>query len=99
MTDKMIELFEKLEGHYEEGIICDNETQIEKMWRIRESISLATAQYGLALKFDVSLGSQDFNDLVEKTQEHVGHDGIVIGHGHIGDGNLHLNCCIKGHDS
>lgn len=49
MTDKMIELFEKLEGHYDEGIICDNETQIEKMWKIRESISLATAQYGLVI--------------------------------------------------
>jgi hypothetical protein len=49
MTDKMIELFEKLEGNYDEGIICDNETQIEKMWKIRESISLATAHYGLVI--------------------------------------------------
>ena len=49
MTDKMIELFEKLDGHYDEGIICDNETQIEKMWKIRESISLATAHYGLVI--------------------------------------------------
>ena len=22
----------------------------------------------------------------------------MIGHGHIGDGNLHLNCTIKGYD-
>lgn len=36
---------------------------------------------------------------MEKTQEQVGQDGVVIGHGHIGDGNLHLNCCIKGHGS
>jgi FAD/FMN-containing dehydrogenase len=37
--------------------------------------------------------------LVETTQERVGHDGLVIGHGHIGDGNLHLNCCMKGFDN
>jgi FAD/FMN-containing dehydrogenase len=23
-------------------------------------------------------------------------DGLIIGHGHIGDGNLHLNCVLKG---
>lgn len=26
MNDTMIKLFEKLEGHYEDGIICENET-------------------------------------------------------------------------
>ena len=47
-------------------------------------------------KFDVSLGSENFWDLCEKTQERVGDDGVILGHGHIGDGNLHLNCCLKG---
>lgn len=36
-----------LDGLYEDGIICDNETQVDKIWKIRETISLATAQYGL----------------------------------------------------
>jgi FAD/FMN-containing dehydrogenase len=44
----------------------------------------------------VSLNSQYFDDIVQKTQEIVGEEGIVIGHGHIGDGNLHLNCAIQG---
>jgi len=33
---------------------------------------------------------------VEKTQQEIGEEAIMIGHGHIGDGNLHLNCTIKG---
>ena len=47
----------------------------------------------------MSLPTELFDDLVVKTQEIVGNDGVVIGHGHIGDGNLHLNCCIKGFDN
>jgi len=36
---------------------------------------------------------------LEKVKEHPSEllkDAKVIGHGHIGDGNLHLNCSMKG---
>ena len=60
--------------------------------------NLINSTFLQALKFDVSLPTEYFDDLVVKTQEIVGDDGVCIGHGHIGDGNLHLNCCIKGHN-
>ena len=51
----------------------------------------------------MSLDSEKFDDLVKKTIEKVKEhpsellkDAKVIGHGHIGDGNLHLNCSMKG---
>ena len=47
----------------------------------------------------MSLESKYFNDLIEETQELIGDKAIMIGHGHIGDGNLHLNCTIKGFDN
>ena len=48
-------------------------------------------------KFDISLESKDFNEIIEKTTERVSeYGGIVLGHGHIGDGNLHLNTVMNG---
>lgn len=60
---------------------------------------MAASGYGLTFKFDISLDSKDFNDIIEKTNERVSHlGGRVLGHGHIGDGNLHLNTAMKGFD-
>jgi hypothetical protein len=43
------------------------------------------------------LESKDFNEIIEKTTERVSeYGGIVLGHGHIGDGNLHLNTVMNG---
>lgn len=38
--------------NFEDGIICDSESQTEKIWKIREGISLATAHNGfVSFKF------------------------------------------------
>jgi FAD/FMN-containing dehydrogenase len=58
---------------------------------------MAASNYGLAFKFDISLDSADFEDIIIKTQNKVRElGGRVLGHGHIGDGNLHLNTVMKG---
>lgn len=99
MQEQMLELLEKLEDYYEDGVMCDSETQKDQIWHIREGISMAASNYGLAFKFDISLESKDFEDIILKTQDRVNHlGGRVIGHGHIGDGNLHLNTVMKGYD-
>ena len=99
MQETMLELLEKLEDYYEDGVMCDSETQKDQIWHIREGISLAASNYGLAFKFDISLDSTLFEDIILKTQDRVNHlGGRVIGHGHIGDGNLHLNTVMKGYD-
>ena len=43
LQEQMLELFEKLEGHYEDAIICENHSQMESIWKLREAISLGTA--------------------------------------------------------
>jgi hypothetical protein len=43
----MMNLLEKVSDNYIDGIVCENENQIEKIWKIREAISLATAHHGL----------------------------------------------------
>ena len=60
---------------------------------------MAASGFGMAFKFDISLESKDFNNIIELTNERVGHlGGRVLGHGHIADGNLHLNTVMKGFD-
>ena len=55
MSEKMLDLLDQLSDHYEDGIMCENESQIEKIWKIREGISLATAAYGLVSYHNLNL--------------------------------------------
>ena len=47
MQEQMLELLEKLEDHYEDGVMCDSEAQKEAIWHIREGISMAASSYGM----------------------------------------------------
>ena len=47
MQEQMLELLEKLEDYYEDGIMCESETQKDQIWHIREGISMAASGYGL----------------------------------------------------
>jgi FAD/FMN-containing dehydrogenase len=96
LNEKMLEMLDEISESYEDAILCDNESQVEKIWKIREGISMATAANGMTIKFDVSVQSQNFAELIDETQSLIGDKALMIGHGHIGDGNLHLNCTIKG---
>lgn len=97
MQEEMLGLLEDLDGHFEDGVMCDSESQKEAIWGIREGISMAASAYGLTFKFDISLDSKDFEDIILQTKERVTpYGGIVLGHGHIADGNLHLNTVMKG---
>jgi hypothetical protein len=61
----MLGLLEHMSENYDDGIICDTESQIERIWKIREGISMATAHNGFVslrhvntiqtIKFDVSV--------------------------------------------
>jgi len=67
----MLELLERLEEHYEDGVMCDSEAQKHAIWQIREGISMAASSYGLTFKFDISLESKDFEEIIEMTNERV----------------------------
>eukprot|EP00347_Sterkiella_histriomuscorum_P002176 403369172 len=98
VNEQVLEMLEHMQEEYEDAIVCDSELQKDTIWKIREGISMATAHNGFTIKFDVSVQSKDFADLIDQTQDICGDRAIMIGHGHIGDGNLHLNCTIKGFD-
>ena len=55
MQEQMLELLEKLEEHYEDGVMCDSETQKDAIWHIREGISMAASGYGLVSCFTTDI--------------------------------------------
>ena len=85
-------------GIISDGVIAENETQLKSLWSIREGATEGLARAGGGVyKYDVSVSLECLYDLVEETRRHVkGVDGVVdvVGYGHIGDGNLHLNVVV-----
>jgi FAD/FMN-containing dehydrogenase len=78
-----------------DGVIAQDESQKRKIWELRETIAEGSSRDGIVLSYDISLPLQHFYEIVEETRKKVGHLAKVIGYGHIGDYNLHLNVCYN----
>ncbi|KNE65641.1 hypothetical protein AMAG_09624 [Allomyces macrogynus ATCC 38327] len=77
-----------------DGAVAQDQAQVDAMWAVREGIPEACAKDGAVFKYDVSVPVPKLYELVEKTRERLeGVKGVndIIGYGHVGDGNLHLN--------
>lgn len=82
--------------------------QFKQIWYLREAVAPAGVKQGYCLKYDVSLQPNDYYACVEATREIVKNasnlsqeekDSVcTVGYGHVGDGNLHLNCSIPGYE-
>ncbi|KAF7791953.1 hypothetical protein EIP86_002979 [Pleurotus ostreatoroseus] len=81
------------------GVLSQNPAQFSSLWAIREGITEAVSKEGKAYKYDISIPLASFKEAVDKTREHLRSKGLlrddavkhVVGYGHVGDGNLHLN--------
>jgi D-lactate dehydrogenase (cytochrome) len=86
-------------GIISDGVVAESETQLRSLWSIREGVTEGLAHAGGGVyKYDLSVSLEYLYDLVEETRRHVKDvDGIidVVGYGHIGDGNLHLNVAVE----
>lgn len=95
------------DGLVDDGIIAQDETQLRNLWSWRESIPEASTAAGGVYKYDVSIPLPQLYSLVEDASTRLSEAGMVdfddaakpvveaIGYGHIGDGNLHLNVCVR----
>ncbi|KAF9195162.1 hypothetical protein BGZ51_004589 [Haplosporangium sp. Z 767] len=84
----------------QDGVVAQDATQIYNLWAIREGIPEACSKAGAVYKYDISMpvpvlyqAVEDMkNRLIQKNA--MGENKLftsVIGYGHVGDGNLHLN--------
>ncbi|NXD16832.1 D2HDH protein, partial [Nothocercus nigrocapillus] len=64
----------------------------QMLWSLRERITEALTYDGYVYKYDISLPVGKLYDLVTDTRARLGRCAKnVVGYGHLGDGNLHLN--------
>ncbi|XP_076936460.1 D-2-hydroxyglutarate dehydrogenase, mitochondrial-like, partial [Bidens hawaiensis] len=98
---------EKLEAFLlhamESGLVYDvalaqNFSQASSFWRIREGISEALMKAGAVYKYDLPIPVDKMYDLVEEMRTRLCDAANVVGYGHLGDGNLHLNVSAPQYD-
>ena len=92
-----------------DGVLAQDETQIQTLWSWREGIAEALGHWGGVYKYDVSIPLSELYGLVEETRERLTSAGLVgddekhpvvgvVGYGHMGDSNLHLNIVTRRFD-
>ncbi|XP_030631201.1 D-2-hydroxyglutarate dehydrogenase, mitochondrial [Chanos chanos] len=75
-----------------DGTVATEEAKIKALWSLRERITEALTHDGYTYKYDISLPVEKIYQLVTDMREHLGDRAKnVVGYGHVGDGNLHLN--------
>uniref|UniRef100_A0AAY5EH93 D-2-hydroxyglutarate dehydrogenase, mitochondrial n=1 Tax=Electrophorus electricus TaxID=8005 RepID=A0AAY5EH93_ELEEL len=75
-----------------DGTVATEEAKIKALWSLRERVTEALRHDGYTYKYDISLPVEKIYDLVTDMKEHLGSRAKnVVGYGHVGDGNLHLN--------
>ncbi|KAL9123376.1 MAG: hypothetical protein Q9187_000058 [Circinaria calcarea] len=93
-----------------DGVLAQDETQIQSLWSWREGIPECLGHWGGVYKYDLSIPISELYKLVEDTRERltaaslIGDDEKhpvvgVVGYGHMGDSNLHLNVATRRFDN
>ncbi|XP_078429790.1 FAD-linked oxidases family protein isoform X2 [Wolffia australiana] len=85
-------------GLIDDGVIAQDMSQTLSFWRLREGITEALVKAGAVYKYDLSIPIQKLYDIVEAMRTRLGHSAKVLGYGHLGDSNLHLNISTAAYD-
>ncbi|PIA55903.1 hypothetical protein AQUCO_00700314v1 [Aquilegia coerulea] len=85
-------------GLISDGVVAQDINQASSFWRIREGITEALMKAGAVYKYDLSLPVEKMYNLVEKMRIRLGQRAKVLGYGHLGDANLHLNISTPEYD-
>ena len=92
-----------------DGVVAQDETQVKALWGWREGVPECLGYWGGVYKYDLSIPINELYALVEETREKIGKAGLigdsdeypvvdVVGYGHMGDSNLHLNVAVRSYD-
>ena len=92
-----------------DGVVAQDETQLQSLWACREGVSEASQHFGGVYKYDLSIPLPQLYKLVEECRTRFQENSLmgdsedypvldVIGYGHMGDSNLHLNVSCRRYD-
>ena len=98
------------EGIVSDGVVAESQTQINELWACREGVPESLGHWGGVYKYDLSIPIARLYDIVTDTKEHLAKTGLlsaedeslpaidVVGYGHMGDANIHLNIPVRRYD-
>ena len=101
-SDRLSEFIESITSSKDgcsNGTLAMSDTQIASFWRFRELIPEACVKVGHTIyKYDVSIPTSFLYDIVTVMKERLllkFPDTQIVGYGHAGDGNIHLNIMTR----
>ncbi|CAI5489134.1 unnamed protein product [Closterium sp. Naga37s-1] len=87
------------DGAVEDGTVAHDSTQAAAIWHLREGVAEALQRAGAVYKYDLSVPVSQLYGLVDEMRSRLeGSAAQVVGYGHLGDGNLHLNISAPSYD-
>jgi FAD/FMN-containing dehydrogenase len=92
-----------------DGVLAQDASQAASLWSWREGIPECLGHWGGVYKYDLSIPLPQMYSLVEATRVRLSEAGLigdseshpvvgVVGYGHMGDSNLHLNVATRRFD-
>ncbi|KAI2471620.1 D-lactate dehydrogenase 2 mitochondrial precursor [Annulohypoxylon bovei var. microspora] len=92
-----------------DGVVAQDETQFRSLWSQREGITETLGHWGGVYKYDLSIPLKSMYQLVDDVRKRLDDMGLkgetdeypvvdVVGYGHMGDSNLHLNIIVRGYN-
>lgn len=107
--EKLNGFFEDLldSGIVADGAVAQDTTQQKALWSLREGITECLGKEGGTYKYDMSAPLPVLYELVNVTRQKLDEAGLVgegkavvdvVGYGHLGDGNIHLNVPVRWYD-
>ncbi|XP_039618100.1 D-2-hydroxyglutarate dehydrogenase, mitochondrial [Polypterus senegalus] len=83
-----------------DGTMAKEDSKIKALWMLRERITEALLHDGYTYKYDISVPVEHIYQAVLDMRVHLRDQAkSVVGYGHLGDGNLHLNITSPLYDS
>src|SRR5690606_5510485 len=79
-----------------------SEAQREELWLLREAMVQAQTRHGSTVKHDISVSVSLTPELIRRAGEAalaIRPDAIIMPFGHLGDGNIHFNVSLHGHEA
>ncbi|KAH7135438.1 hypothetical protein B0J11DRAFT_159417 [Dendryphion nanum] len=90
----------------QDGVLAQDQTQIQELWSCREGITECLGHWGGVYKYDLSIPIANMYDIVNDVRDRLTEAGLlgdddsfpvvdVVGYGHMGDSNVHLNIPVR----
>ncbi|XP_071805485.1 D-2-hydroxyglutarate dehydrogenase, mitochondrial-like [Asterias amurensis] len=84
-----------------DGTVATDYSKIKMIWYMREGVNEAIQRTKVQYKYDLTLPHKAYYDVIREVRAHLrdNHPELpicdVIGYGHVGDGNLHMNVIVE----